>query len=260
MKTVSSFLLLVFLALPAAAAEPSDHLPTPPDGQTWRLVWQDEFGGTELDASKWDVPDNPRRGAWWSPKAVSLDGQGHLVIRAMKDGDKYLSACVRTKGKFEHAQGYYVARIKLQEQPGHWSAFWLYNACVGKIGNDGRDGTEIDIMEKPWLDNRVQHALHWDGYGKEHRSEGHVADVPGVMDGWHTFSLWWKADEYVFYVDGKETWRTKAGGVCQAPLYIKLSNEIGNWAGDITKAKLPDGFLTDFVRVYNLEKAGATQQ
>ena len=41
--------------------------------------------------------------------------------------------------------------------------------------------------------------------------------VPGVMEGWHTFSLLWLPDEYVFYVDGKETWRTKAGGVCQVP-------------------------------------------
>ncbi len=152
-----------------------------------------------------------------------------LAISTFKDGDRYLDACVRTRGKFEHAHGYYVARIKLQDQPGHWSAFWLYNSSVGKIGDEGRDGTEIDIMEKPWLDDRVQHALHWDGYGKEHKSEGKVATVPGVMEGWHTFALWWKADEYVFYVDGKETWRTDAGGVCQVPLYIKLSDEIGDW-------------------------------
>jgi hypothetical protein len=33
------------------------------------------------------------------------------------------------------------------------------------------------------------------------------------MDGFHTFALYWKAEEYVFFVDGKETWRTAAGGV-----------------------------------------------
>ena len=56
------------------------------------------------------------------------------------------------------AFGYYVACVKFQKEPGHWSAFWLYNSSVGKVGNEGRDGTEIDIMEKPWLDDRVQHA------------------------------------------------------------------------------------------------------
>jgi beta-glucanase (GH16 family) len=96
------------------------------------------------------------------------------------------------------------------------------------------------------------YALHWDGYGKQHKSEGKVAQVPGVMDGFHTFGLLWMPTEYVFYVDGQETWRTKAGGVCQVPLYIKLSDEIGNWAGAISKAKVPDQFLVDYVRVYDL--------
>ena len=59
----------------------------------------------------------------------------------------------------------------------------------------------------------------------------------------------------VFYIDGKETWRTKAGGVCQVPVYIKLSDEIGPWAGDIKKADLPDETLVDYVRVYDLEAA-----
>ena len=111
-------------------------------------------------------------------------------------------------------------------------------------------------MEKPWLDDRVQHALHWDGYDKaHHRSKGEVATVPSVMDGFHTFALWWKVDEYVFCVDGNKTWRTNAGGVCQVPLYIKLSDEIGKWGGDISKAKLPDRFLVDYVRVYDLVDA-----
>jgi beta-glucanase (GH16 family) len=107
-------------------------------------------------------------------------------------------------------------------------------------------------MEKPWLDERVQHTLHWGGYGKEHKSEGKVVKVPGVMEGWHTFAIWWKSDEYVFYVDGRETWRTKGGGPSQVPEYMLLSDEVGKWGGDIAKAKLPDKFLVDYVRVYDL--------
>jgi hypothetical protein len=30
-----------------------------------------------------------------------------------------------------------------------------------------------------------------------------------------------------------------------------LSDEIGDWGGDITQAKLPDQFLVDYVRVYD---------
>lgn len=247
--------IVAVLVSSASAADLSDDLPQPPEGKSWKLTWHDEFNTTKLDDSKWEVPNGKRRDGWWSPKAVSLDGKGNLVISTLKQGDRYLDACVRTRGKFEHAHGYYVARIKLQSQLGHWSAFWLYNSSVGKVGNEGRDGTEIDIMEKPWLDGRVQQTLHWDGYGKAHRSKGKVTVVPGVMDGFHTFSIWWDQDEYVFYVDGKETWRTNAGGVCQVPLYIKLSDEIGDWAGKISAAKLPDQFLVDYVRVYDLVDA-----
>jgi beta-glucanase (GH16 family) len=253
----ATVILVMALAAPAVRAEqPADDLPSPPEGKAWKLVWSDEFDGTRLDESKWEVPEGRRRDGWWSREAISLDGEGNLVISTLKKGDKYLDGCVRTRGKFERAFGYYVARVKLQEQPGHWTAFWLYNSSVGRIGDEGRDGTEIDIMEKPWRDGRVQHALHWDGYGKHHESKGQVAHVPGVMDGWHTFSIWWKPDEYIFYVDGKETWRTSAGGVCQVPLYIKLSDEIGDWAVDIGEASLPDRFLVDYVRVYDVAEPG----
>lgn len=237
----------------AQQPEPKDALPPAPQGKAWKLVWHDEFDGTKLDESKWETPpDGRRRDAWWMRKAVSLDGNGHLAISTLKEGDRFIDGCVRTRGKFEHAFGYYVARIQLQKQPGHWSAFWMYNAGVTKVGNQGRDGTEIDIMEKPWLDERINYALHWDGYGKAHRSEGKVVKVPGVMEGFHTYALLWLRDQYVFYVDGKETWRTKAGGVCQVPLYLKLSDEVGDWGGDVRKATLPDKFLVDYVRVYDL--------
>ncbi|HPD13506.1 MAG TPA: glycoside hydrolase family 16 protein [Planctomycetota bacterium] len=241
--------------------DPPDALPPAPEGQTWKLVWHDEFEGDKVDESKWEVTDCPRRAGRWSPKAVALDGKGSLVIRTLKEGDTYLDGCVRTRGKFEHAFGYYVARIRLQRQQGHWSAFWMFGSGVTTVGNEGMDGTEIDIMEKPWLDDRVQHTLHWDGYGKDHKSKGHVSRNPGIMEGWHTYGLLWTPDEYVFYVDGQETWRTNAGGVCQVPLYLKLSDEVElkGWAGELAKAKLPDEFLTDYVRVYDLVDAKTGQ-
>ena len=58
----------------------------------------------------------------------------------------------------------------------------------------------------------------------------------------------------MFYVDGKEVWRTSEGGVCQSPEYVKLTNEVGDWAGDIKKATLPDYFEVDYVRVYDAVK------
>ena len=58
---------------------------------------------------------------------------------------------------------------------------------------------------------------------------GEKATVPGVMKGWHTFGLLWLPDEYVFYIDGKETWRSKAGGVCQVPQYLLHYEDVLCW-------------------------------
>jgi len=226
-------------------------LPPTLEGKQWRLAWSDEFNGTKVDQSKWDVMgDYKRRDGYWVKEDSYLDGRGNLVIRTKKAGERYTCGAVRTRGKFEHKFGYWVCRCKFPTQQGHWPAFWLHTGSVGKIGNEGRDGTEIDIMEKPWRDDRTTQNLHWDGYGKEHKHAGKKSTIPGLSKGWHTFGLLWRPDEYIFYVDGKQTWRTKAGGVSQVNEYAKLTEEIGKWGGDITRAKLPDYFVVDYVRVY----------
>ena len=98
MRTLLPLLLIGTLALAAAADEPKDELPSAPEGQAWKQVWHDEFDGDQLDRTKWDVPDNRRRDGWWSPKAVSLDGKGKLVISTLKESDRYLDDTVVPHG------------------------------------------------------------------------------------------------------------------------------------------------------------------
>ena len=230
-----------------------EFMPPIPAGKEWKLAWADEFDGRKVDESKWEIMgDWRRRDGFWVKEDAYLDGEGHLILRTKKDDDRYTSGAVRTQGKFEHAFGYWVCRCKFGKEEGHWSAFWLFaRPGVGRVGDEGRDGTEIDIMEKPWREDKITQNLHWDGYGKDHKHAGTTVTIPGVSEGFHTFGFHWKRDEYVFYVDGKETWRTSAGGVSQVPQFIKLTDEIGKWGGDITRAKLPDYFVVDYVRVYD---------
>lgn len=248
-------LLFAALLIPNVRSAESEFLPPLPEGKKWQLAWSDEFEGKEIDLDKWEVfgQDRPRRrrDGYWVKEDAYLDGKGNLVLRTKQDGDRYTCGAIRTRGKFEHRYGYWVARCKYPIEEGHWPAFWLHARSVGKIGDEGRDGTEIDIMEKPWREDRITQNLHWDGYGKAHKSAGTKVDIPGISKGFHTFGLHWSPDEYVFYVDGKETWRSKAGGVSQVPQYAKLTEEIGQWGGDIKKAKLPDYFYVDYVRVYD---------
>jgi hypothetical protein len=60
-----------------------------------------------------------------------------------------------------------------------------------------------------------------------------------------------KENEYILDIYGEETWRTSAGSVWQVPETVKLTDEIGTWAGDIHEAALPDCFLVDCVRVHD---------
>lgn len=230
-----------------------ESLPPAPAGKAWKLIWQDEFDGVKLDDNKWETPpDGPRHAGWWMRKAVSLDGNGHLVIQTSREGDRIIDGCVRTRGKFAHAFGYYVARVRLPREQGHWSAFWLFEGCHVQ-GDSWWNGTEIDIFEKFWPNDEVQHTLFWDPTNSRKLQQWHqTVTVPGIREGWHTFALWWQSDAYVYYVDGKETWRINPGAISQTPQYIKLSDETATWCKDIAKAKLPDEFIVDYVRVFDL--------
>ena len=247
-----SSVLLSAVAAHGQGPPVADAVPKLPPGLQWKLIWQDEFEGTRLDESKWNaLGDWKRRDGYWLKDDVLLDGKGLLRLRTRHDGDRFSSGAINTRDKFEHAFGFFVARCRMPSQPGHWPAFWMMTPGVSSVGQEGRDGTEIDIMELPWRDGRVTMNLHWDGYGKDHKSAGTKLTIPGLTEGFHTYGLHWSTTEYVFYVDGKEVWRSSAGGVSQVPQYLKLTEEIGTWAGDIKQARLPDYFDVDYVRVYD---------
>ena len=240
----------------AQSPSPKDSLPPLPTGKEWKLIWHDEFNGSQLDEAKWNrLGDYKRRDGYWIKDDALLSGKGTLLLRTKRDGDRFTCGAIDTRGKFDHAFGYYVARCKMPTQPGHWPAFWMMCSGVSKVGQEGRDGTEIDIVEMPWRDGQITMNLHWDGYGKAHKTAGaNRAHMPELTQGFHDYGLLWTPEEYAFYVDGKELWRTKAGGVSQVPEYLKLTEEIGKWGGDITKAQLPDAFEVDYVRVYEMSK------
>jgi len=257
MKILSTLAGAMLLAVAVAwAAAPGAAKPPAGDGN---LVWSDEFDGKELDLAKWEYYGlGRRRDATNVKEAVTLDGQGHLAITTRKAGDQWQTGMIRTGEKFRRTGGYFECRMKLQTQPGHWSAFWLMPRHMGeKIGDTKTSGTEIDIFEYlTKFGDKIQHTLHWDGYGKDHKSQAHVAEAPGIREGWHTAGVDWTEAGYAFYVDGKETWRTDKA-VSGAPEHIILSLEVGKWAGDIAEAKLPDSVLFDYVRVYKARPAPA---
>ena len=219
-----------------------------------KLVFEDTFDGAAIDEAKWHVGgDGPHRGGMLrKANAVIQDGNLHMLF--MPDGDTFSSAALNTQGKHQWTYGYFECRAMLNKQEGHWFGFWLMNDKVNNVDDSGRDGTEVDIVEAPWLhEDKASHALHWDGYGDDHATDGFAPAVPGLHEGFHTFAVDWQPDGYIFFIDGKETWRSNSGGVCQNPSWIILSDELGGWSGDarnIDAANFPDRIIVDYVRVW----------
>jgi len=261
--------------------ENQQSTPPPPsvtlDDPSWSLTWSDEFDGTgNPDSSKWETaeyerkPHPERPDGWWDADFVRLDGQGNLEISVDKvpnrnsDTDEfdYAVGMVRSRGRFSQTYGKFEARCRLPEQAGWWVAFWLFpdngTGSDQEADGNGKDGTEIDVMEGYGWTDRIQSALHYDGYGTNHQSDHKSLVKSGIRNGFHTYTLIWTQDSYTFYVDGEETWQTDFGGVSQVPSYIKLTGEISTedwattsgWANAIPEEGYPDNFLVDYVRVY----------
>ena len=252
-------ILLVFASLltllPACAKEEPEEREI--NGKKYVLTFFDEFEGSKLDKKKWELcPEWQRQdvGGYWDDGMVSLRDGNLVLTAAIREDGTPVSGAVRSRGKFSQNKGFFEAKCKLQKASGFWAAFWLMDEDMkNEPGNGAADGAEIDIMESfDIYSGGVNHAIHWDGYNEYHKSATQAVYDPAFYEGYHLFALEWTDEEYIFYIDGKETWRTSSPGMCENALYLKLTTEFGSWAAPLIKEQYPDEFLVDYVRVYKL--------
>jgi len=215
LRQALSRLMLLFLAnagMSRLAAQPRQPVLPPAIASQYTLFWNDEFDGTQPDSSKWANRALGLRGAGLDSAAmVALDGAGHLNLTVQQVGSTIYSAMIGTQGRFQTTYGYFECRAMLQTASGPTSAFWLQSPTVGNpIGNPALAGDEVDIFEcyTPRT-GRIPQTIHWDGYGANHQFLQQMSPaIPNLAQGFHTFGLEWNPAEYVFYIDGVETFRT----------------------------------------------------
>lgn len=270
--------------------EVKDHKPSYlPEGE-WKLVWADEFDGTELDRTKWDF----RLNFWGKPfdgytdQGIVLDGNSHIELHRTERNGCYVSPQLQTgsnsfdipvegkkegeevhsgvlnwplgileEPKFVHRYGYYECRCKFQKEPEvMWSAFWTQSPTIGGRFEPEWCGVESDIMEcfKQGVATTGNIA---GGYGKQCRQDGRVEyNLEETEDGWHYFGMDWQPDGYVFYCDGKEISRCNEF-VSQIPQFILLTTETRGWREKtqnpikVNGEFVDDAFIVDFVRVFD---------
>lgn len=181
-----------------------------------------------------------------------------------------ISGSISTEGRFEQAFGYWETEARFMDKHYGWAAFWLQCASEARVGNGGKDGSEIDIFESfNWNDfqNEVRLNTMADGYGenyKEFGTSGYYVDEDGVpiseYDGsYHKYGFLWTPQAYYMFVDRKLIFSTTAPtanhssprgksnlmGVCQVPVYAIFSGHMGpNDAGQ-TSSRAPNGLPFD---------------
>lgn len=284
------FAMLLLSAMMFAFSACSVNISKPNENKTldlsnMNLVFEDDFNG-ELNKDIWqtDFETPVRRGGYWTDEQCFTEN-GNLIIRTEykengSQGAGWYSGTCSTRNTLQYTYGYFEVRCKAPAAEGLWSAFWMQSPSMANDEtNGGKDGAEIDIMESPYYNdpvnkaktyrNTTMHTIHVDGYGDAHtaKSSKFICVDKDMYSDFNTYGVLWTKDEYVFYVNGKETWRTDFG-VSQVPEFLWLSVEIAGesnssnpentdnkftWSGDIRnngKDKFPADFVVDYVRVY----------
>ena len=229
--------------------EVTNHEPSfLPDGN-WKLVWADEFDGTELDRTKWNFRLNfwGKRFDAYTEEGIVFDGDSHIELHRVEKDGYYVSPQLQTGAnsfdapkdsegiwpigtidspKFEHRYGYYECRCKFPKEPDvMWSAFWLQSPSIGMTYDPKWCGIENDIMENFFV-GKASTGNIYGGYGKQYVDEGRVYyDLKNTDDGWHYFGMDWRPDGYTFYCDGQEISRANEK-VSSVPQFILLTTEI----------------------------------
>lgn len=221
----------------------------------WVLTFADEFNQKELEFPKWSVSDpwghaRNRESQAWVPGAVTVqDGKARIAARrepARYDGQQreYTSGILTTYGSFAQMYGRFEIRCRVPSGKGFDSKFWLLPIPKGEI-------PAIDVLEAIGSETSKAHfANHW-GDEKTERSYAGSWNTPDLSKDFHVFAVEWDQDKIVWFVDGKERFRS-VDGVPHQPMYLAASLAVGG-----TEAKWPDSttpfpvfFDIDYVRVY----------
>lgn len=274
-KSIFSFIMSLIISLCVALDIPCYPMGEKLDLDKFELTFEDNFEG-ELDRSVWSGHYQygnttvSRKGSYWN-QYLAQTKEGNLVIPVVYleegmggEGAGWYSAGVDTdadaENGFSQKFGYFECRCILPKGSDIWSAFWLMNSGVFDENGDGRDGTEIDIFESDcygdFMENAVTSNLHFDGYGDAHQKHGATKFLlkNNPYEEFNTYGLEWNENEYIFYINGVETFRTDFGGVSQNEEYLILSVEMKGEDGipserENVPAEVAE-FIIDYVKVY----------
>ena len=232
----------------------------------WKLVWADEFSGTEIDKSSWSRCH--RYGSPWNRHMSMLDSlcrveDGVVQLWGINkpegytDSLNFLTGGLNTQGRHSIKNGRIDVRARFDCAQGFWPAIWLMPESQLPWPEAG----EVDIMEHLNFDDYIYQTVH-SGHieGLRLPKTQHDHKEPVDLTCYNTYSVEITNDEVLYYINGRKTFtykRLDPEPECQFPFddysyYMILSAQLGgHWIGPIEASQLPVKMEVDYVRFYS---------
>ena len=233
-----------------------------PDGYT--MVFNDEFGGTELNRHKWFtryISNSETLNRLNDEQDVYVDNGTHLVHDGVLSlvakrfsgnpphGVQYESGMIRSDWTVHY--GFFEARVRMPAGRGAYPAFWL-NSDVAESGrinwppeidifefvNNGKEnGPDMLHLAASWMPGTPRTFIYaHPGFDPAHFDY----HAPFAFDGdWHTIAVDWTPDTLTYYVDGLKiasrafTWTHNDGVLCRPgahPAELRNRRSLGGTA------------------------------
>ena len=240
----------------APATSPPIESPVQPTGPAgnWRLIFQDEFSGADLDVGRWNTSH------LWGSAIINNELQnysaenvivsnGTLQLKAERrssGGQPYTSGMIASWGKFAMTYGVVEARIRVPAGQGFWPAFWMMPA-------KGDSPFELDIMENLGHDPRTVYMVaHWKENDTPKKTQNSFTG-PDFSADWHTVTLEWNSSKVTWYVDGVVRHEhTNTSGIPNEPMYLIANLAVGgSWPGSPdASTPFPSTYAIDYIRAW----------
>ncbi len=208
-------------------------------GAAWKTVFDDEFDGSSVDGSNWNVQDNSNYGSGNNEdqcyKAANttvaggtlrLTGKRETVNTCGSNPDGgsnyfFTSGMVTTRQqggglKFKYTHGYTEVRMRVPRGNLYWPAFWLVGAGDGSSPG-WPDYGEFDVTEiygaKPDISESNFHRSGGNIGARNHNVttkgtssslsvNSPAALVSGGTNDWHTYGFNWTSNTLQWFIDG----------------------------------------------------------